>query len=81
MTNDVAYQLAHREETRVPSLILSGAICLAAAYMAVVLRLISRRLVRSPLAADDWCMVLGLVSNCRDAGHGQQRISNDRSDR
>ena len=61
MADDASYQLAHIKESRVPSLITSGVICLSAAYVAVTLRCISRRLAHARFGADDWCMVLGLV--------------------
>lgn len=62
MADDSSYQLAHIKQSRVPSLITSGAICLSAAYIAFTLRLVSRRLAHVRFEADDWCMVLGLVS-------------------
>lgn len=68
MADEISYQLAHINQSRVPSLITSGAICLSAAYIAVVLRLISRRLVHARFEADDWCIVLGLVCCHYDTG-------------
>lgn len=62
MSANIEYQLAHENQTRVPALIASGAICLSAAYVFVILRFISRRLSRTPIKADDWAIVLGLVS-------------------
>ena len=62
MSANVEYQLAHKNQTRVPALIASGAICLSAAYASVILRFTSRRLSRTAIKADDWAIVLGLVS-------------------
>ena len=55
------YQLLHIHDSRVPKVIVSLAVCLPAAYIAVVLRFVSRRIGRVPLKADDWWIVVGLV--------------------
>ena len=62
MSANIEYQLAHENQTQVPALIASGAICLSAAYTFVFLRFTSRRLSKTPIKADDWAIVLGLVS-------------------
>ena len=62
MSASVEYQIAHENQTRVPALVASGAICLSAAYASVILRFTSRRLSRTAIKADDWAIVLGLVS-------------------
>lgn len=56
------YQLLHIKDSRVPNLVISMAMCLPAAYIAVVLRFVSRRVGTVPLKADDWWLVVGLVS-------------------
>ena len=50
-------------ETEVPRLIGAFVACLVIAYLAVILRLISRRLNKTDLKADDWLLVTSLVSS------------------
>ena len=59
---EIQYQLAHRNENRVADIITANTIMLVAAYIAVGLRFMSRRLMHATLDADDWMMVVGLVS-------------------
>lgn len=59
---EIEYELAHASDNRGPSLITAYAICLSLAYLAVILRLISRRKSRNAFLADDWMVVAGLVS-------------------
>ena len=56
------YQLLHMNDSRVPEIVASLAVCLPAACIAVVLRLASRRIGKIPWKADDWWLVVGLVS-------------------
>lgn len=56
------YQQLHIHDSRVHKIVVSLAVCLPAAYIAVVLRFISRRIGKVPLKADDWWIVVGLVS-------------------
>ena len=60
---DVQYQRAHVNESRVSNLIVSAAICLPLAFLAVILRVVARRLGKIPFKADDWCIVVALVSH------------------
>ncbi len=53
--------MKHQRQNSISSFIVAGLITLAAAYLAVALRFISRRLMHIKLEADDWMMVLGLV--------------------
>lgn len=55
-------QLEHRYQDRAADIVTSNVIMMAAAYVAVFLRFISRRLMRTSIGADDWMMVMGLVS-------------------
>lgn len=57
-------QEKYLRQNRVASIIVAGSIMLAAAYLTVALRFVSRRLMHLKLGADDWMMVLGLV--CSD---------------
>ena len=56
------YQLLHIHDSRVPELVVSMALCLPAAYLAICLRFLSRRVGKVPSKADDWWLVVGLVS-------------------
>lgn len=55
------YQEKHKNENKGPEIVVSLAIMLAVAYIAVGLRFTSRRMVRVKLSYDDWVMVIGLV--------------------
>ena len=59
---NIRYQEAHLSDSRVPDVIAAIAICLPCAIGAVALRFVSRRLGQIPIKADDWWIVLGLVS-------------------
>lgn len=56
------YQLAHFHEDRSGELIASHAVCLALASIAVILRLITRRLSRASIDADDFMIVVALMN-------------------
>ena len=56
------YQRLHIRDSRVPGLVVSLALCLLAAYVAVVLRFISRQIGKTAWKADDWWLIVGLVS-------------------
>lgn len=53
-------QEKHVNDNKKPSLIVASAICLSAAYLAVILRLIARRLARKSLGADDYTVLVAL---------------------
>lgn len=55
-------QYDHINETRVLALDVATYICLPMAFIAVILRVLSRRISKVPLKADDWCIFVGLVS-------------------
>ena len=57
-----AYWQAHSTDDKVPIIILADVLCLFGALLAVVLRFVARSLMKSPLRADDWMIVIGLVS-------------------
>ncbi|ORY12436.1 hypothetical protein BCR34DRAFT_600651 [Clohesyomyces aquaticus] len=57
----LAYQLAHKDETRQPNLIAAVCVCAFLAYLAVFLRVLSRRIHKQPLQADDWWIVASLI--------------------
>lgn len=58
---DIAYQEAHVDDNAIPGIIAANVICIAAAWIAVPLRLYSRRLVRTSISTDDWLMIASLV--------------------
>ena len=56
-------QLAHSRDNRANGIIISGTICLSMAIVAVILRLIARRLSRArSMQSDDYVMISALVS-------------------
>ena len=53
-------QEKHVNDNKKPYLIAASAICLSAAYIAVTLRFIARRLARNSLGADDYTVLVAL---------------------
>ena len=58
---EVAYMEAHRDQTLQPDLISSTAICMTAAYAAVVLRFVSRSIGKVSFGYDDVFIIIALV--------------------
>ena len=58
----VQYQEAHLRDSRVVNIIVTMAVCCPAAYLALILRIASRRIGKVPCGADDWCVFLATVS-------------------
>ena len=58
---EVQYMEIHIGDNLRGPLIVAGTICLVAAYIAVAMRFVSRRLIRAEYKADDWFIVAGLV--------------------
>lgn len=56
----ILYQEEHIGDNKKPSLIIASAICLSAAYIAVFLRFVSRRVARNALGADDYTILVAL---------------------
>lgn len=56
----ILYQEEHLDDNKKPNLIIASAICLSAAYIAVSLRFLSRRVARNPLGADDYTILVAL---------------------
>ena len=65
---EMQYQVANKNDNRDAAIVASLAIMLAAAYLAVGLRFLSRRMARVKLASDDWVMVIGLVCDSLHRG-------------
>ena len=61
--DEISYQQSHRHENRSTELIAACVVCLTAAYLAVPLRFLSRRLSKTALRADDYTIVIALVRN------------------
>ena len=61
--SDVRYQNAHIHDNKSTEIIVACGICLTAAYSAVILRFVSRRVGKTPLEADDYTIVAALVSS------------------
>lgn len=74
---NIRYQEAHLGDSRVPEIVTSIVICLPLAFMAVALRFLSRRIGKIPIKADDWWIVIGLVSRSSYAGGVVEKFSND----
>ena len=59
--SEIAQENAHIHQSRQINLDVSNGICLAIAYIAVLLRFISRRLAKTPNGKDDWWTWIALV--------------------
>ncbi|KAL8747133.1 MAG: hypothetical protein Q9190_000956 [Brigantiaea leucoxantha] len=58
---DIAYQKAHVRDDRSQDIVVSHAICIALAAIAILLRFVSRRLGKVAVGADDWMIVAAFV--------------------
>ena len=74
---EIQSQLKRQHENKDADIIASLTIMLTVAYVAVALRLTSRRLMHTTLGADDWMMVLGLVSqvSARSRTYGSDQMA------
>lgn len=64
--SEVQYQLAHIHEDRASAIIISHAVLLPLAVIAVVARFIARRLCKAHIGLDDYMIVVALVRlSCR----------------
>lgn len=54
-------QEEHIHDDRSGNIVTSHAICITIAAIAVLLRLISRRMCKSKIQADDWMIIVALV--------------------
>ena len=61
MDDEIKYELEHIDDNLQPNIIAACVVCLFSAYVAVLLRFVSRRLIRTPLGWDDYLIVVALV--------------------
>ena len=60
---EVAYERAHWNEDKGPAMIAGGIVLIGFATVAVILRLMARKMKRLPWMADDYFIVAALVSS------------------
>ena len=58
---EIQYEVEHIRQNRAPDIIASYVTCLSLACIAVVLRLVARRISRASLQVDDMTIVAALV--------------------
>ena len=59
---EAKYQLAHINDSKRAAIATAYIICVPIIFLAVVLRFVSRRIGRTKYGADDWIMLMGLVT-------------------
>ena len=59
---EINYELAHSNDNRASNIVVSSVICISLATIAVMLRLLARRLSKAKILADDYMMIFALVS-------------------
>ncbi|MCJ1266425.1 hypothetical protein MMC22_006310, partial [Lobaria immixta] len=59
-SSDIQYQLEHLHDSGIPRLLVSQIICLVLAVIAVILRLVSRRLNKASIQSDDYMILIAL---------------------
>lgn len=57
------YQLAHIHESKIDQVAISYFISLPIAVLAIIMRFLSRRIGGTPYGADDWVIVVALVTH------------------
>lgn len=65
LPSEIAYEKAHVNQSRQIDIAVSNGICLGIAYIALLLRFLSRRLARTKIGADDWWALIALVGKPR----------------
>ena len=58
---EAQYQLAHINESKRASIVITYVVCIPILVLAIAMRFISRRISRTKYGADDWVMLLGSV--------------------
>lgn len=64
---EILHEEKYIRQNRGPEIIASSTTCIALAIAAVALRLIARRVAKVQIKADDYMMVLALVSTFRSS--------------
>lgn len=59
--SEIQYQIAHINDDRASAIVISHAVVLPLAVVAVILRFISRRLCRARIEADDYMIIAALI--------------------
>lgn len=67
-SQELQYQTLHRNDNEGPTLSIIATTLVAATAVAVVLRLITRRIIKRPLDVDDFAIIVALVSDCYELG-------------
>lgn len=57
----IEYQRQHIDDNRVDTLIAANVVCFGLGFIAVCMRLASRRMANIEFKADDWCILCALV--------------------
>ena len=60
-SQEIAYEEAHIGDNRKADLIVAQAICVPLALIAVILRILARRIVKAPILGDDIMIIAGMV--------------------
>ena len=58
---DIAYMKEHRKDSLVPQILAINILCMAIAFTAIWLRIISRHMIRAPLKMDDWTIIAAMA--------------------
>ena len=75
-SEDIQYQLAHPGDDKSSQIVVSNAVVLPLAAVAVILRFTARRLCRAGLRADDWVILLSLILAAGEVGGGLLCVAN-----
>ena len=59
---EAEYQLAHINDSKIGSTATAYIICVPIGVLAVIMRFVSRRIGRTAYGADDWTVVVGMVT-------------------
>lgn len=59
---EIRYETAHIKDNRGPDMVVSTVICISLACIAVLLRLIARRLSKAKIWFDDYMIIVALVT-------------------
>ena len=70
---DIAYMQQHIQDTLVHPILAVNISCMLIAFVAIWLRIITRRMIRAPLKVDDWTIIgatAGLSVHRNNSGGG-----------